>query len=360
MPTKSKSGWVAIIGGVVIVVILMILHGILEGQPSIKRPHYLALGIQNDGMSSLAIIAKKEGLFKKLGLNVRLVPYSGGKLALQALLHYKVDMATVSNIPILINAFRDENFSIVATINEAESMSQVVVRKGRGIESPRDLIGKRIGTVLNSGGDYYAYLFLKYYSIPVSDVQLVYMPAKKLVMALRSGYIDAFVLGEPYASEAGSYMPGEISYFSIPNLYKVHLNLVVMNAGLKEHLNKIKLVILGLHQAFLFEQKNKQAAQNDVVAFLGEPRRAEILAAWPHYNFNVSLPDDLIPSLTQQSSWVISLGKGVSANMPSFKKLINSKPLEQVKAGKFTSLEPQANKDDVIKQIDSENTLMQK
>jgi len=360
MSTKSKSGWIAIVSGVVIVFILIILHGVLQGQPGSETRGHLSIGIQNNGMSSLVIIAQKEGMFKKMGLNVKLVPYPSGKEALHALLHYKVDMATVSNIPILINAFKNENFSIIATINEAESMSQVVVRKGGGIKSPRDLIGKRIGTVSDSGVDYYTYLFLKYYSIPISDIQLIYMPAKKIVMALRSGYIDAFVLREPYTSEAIYYMPGEISYFSIPNLYNIYFNLVVMNPKIKKHLKKIKLVLFGLHQAFVFEKKHRRAAQNDVVAFFGEARRPEILADWPHYNFTVSLPAGLIPSLKQQSGWVISLGDGVSAQMPDFDKLVNPEPLNQVRAGKFTLLKSQADKGKVMRRVESENRLLQK
>ncbi len=337
MAVKSKTGWVTIVSGVVIVLVLIIIHSMLDTQPSfLAAQKVITIGIEDNPMSSLAIIAQKEGLFKKLGINVRLVTYDSGVATLQALLNYKVDLATATNIPILVDAFKQTNFSIIATLTQAENMSKVVVRMGRGIQSPRDLIGKRIGTQANSSVDYYTYLFLKHYSIPLSDVQLLYLPAKKLVMALRSGYLDAFVMRSPYTDQAQDYMPGQISYFTIPGLFKIHFNLVVMNASLNAHRNKVRLVLKGLHDALLFEQQHIQSAQNDVIAFFGIERRDEVLQAWPQYQFMVSVPPDLITSLEKQSRWVIASGKGIASDKPNVAHLVNPGPLAAVEAGQFT------------------------
>lgn len=124
MPQKTRSGWITIVSGVVIVFILLILHSQLSEQPALDLGNDVTIGVQDNAMSSLVIIAERQGFFKKLNLNVKLKVYSSSHAALHALLYHRVNLATSTNIPIIINAFKRTDFSIIATINQAKDVSQ--------------------------------------------------------------------------------------------------------------------------------------------------------------------------------------------------------------------------------------------
>jgi NitT/TauT family transport system substrate-binding protein len=325
---SAKSGWITIISGIVIVLVLIIIHSALLTQPDLEKRKPLTIGIQNNPIDSLIIIAQGEGFFNKQGLSVKLVPYASGKLALQAMLQYRVNMAASSDIPILVAAFHKDPIKILAVLNVSPSMAQVVVRRGRGIRVPRDLMGKRIATQSDSGVDYYTYLFLKHYGMSISDVDLIYMPASKLVMALRSGYVDAFVMRSPYTEEAERYLPGQVLFLNVPDLYKVRFSLVTTKAFVQSHPVKVTRVLKALILALKFSQQHHFKAQQDVIRFFGLGRRDEVLSLWSHYLFSVDLANQLIPSLQKQADWVVKTGKGSSSNIPNFKELIDPIPLE--------------------------------
>ena len=329
MAAKFRSGWITIVGGVIVVFVLMIINHQLNKPKSTSAKPFFTIGIQDNPISSLLIIASEEKFFAAQGVNVQLLSYPSGKLALEALLGYKIDLATASDIPILVHAFRNPNFSVIATINQSASRAEVVVRKNRGIFAPKNLVGRRIATQENSGVDYYTYLFLEHYNIPVNSVQLVYMPASKLVLALRSGYVEAFVMRSPYTEEAARYLPGQIRYFRVPNLYQVRFNLVATNSEIKKNSTSIKKVLVALRLAQAFERAHPVKAQKDVIRFFGVQRRDEVLSLWPHYKFTVSLDKKLLASMRHQSRWVIRAGKGDPSMEPDLQKLVDHRLLEE-------------------------------
>lgn len=327
MAVKFRSGWITIVSGVVIVLVLILINYELNGSGGRGPQGVFTIGIQDNPASSLLIIAREEKFYAAQGVHVQLLPYPSGKLALGELLNYKIDLAMSSDIPILVSAFKNPDFSIVATLNELPSRAQVVVHKGRGITKPQDLVGKRIATQENSAVDYYTYLFLQHYNIPLDSVQLVYMPATKLVLAMRSGFIDAFVMRSPYTQEAAQYMPGQILYFNAPTPYQVHYNLVATNSEISKNSAKIINVLVALRMAAAFEKAYPVKAQQDVIRFLGTQRRDEVISQWPYYKFAVSLDDTLLTSLQQQAQWVIKTGKADAALKPDLAKLVNPKLL---------------------------------
>lgn len=324
---SAKSGWITIISGVIVVIVLILIHSTLSSQKPPHQVDLVTIGIQHNPMGSLVVIAESQGYFQKVGLNVKLQLFSSDYQALQALLRRRISLATASNIPILIQAFRKKPVRLIAVLNEAQSMAHVVVRRSSGIRVPRDLVGRRIAAQTDSSTDYYTYLFLRHYGIPVSDVNLVYMPSAKLIEALRSGYIDACVLRSPYLDLAEKYMPGELHFFSVADLFSARLDLAVMEHGLKSHPQTIQKVLEALMLALKYTEQHQQQAQQDAIRFFGTARRDEILRLWPHYDFSVDLANQLIPSLEQQSQWVIHSGKGLAQDKPDFKVLIDPKPL---------------------------------
>lgn len=326
MPLKFKTGWVSIVCGVLIVCVLITINYTYI-EPHHKATQSFSIGIQNDISSSLIFIADAEHFFQKQGLNVTLLAYPSSKQTLQELLGFKVDLAAVTDIPILIQAFHTPNFSIIATIDQSPSRAEIVARKDRGIRNITDLAGHRLATEGNSAIDYFTYLILQHYKIPLNTVELVYMPTEKLVMALRSGYVDAIVGRHADVEEAVQYFPGRIAYFTAPNLYQVRLNLVAMNSELKLAPKTYISVLTALRMAAAFEQAHPVKAQQDVIHFLGAARREEVMKMWPYHQFGVTLDKNLVASLQQQLGWVIETGKGRESYRPDVTRLVDPLPL---------------------------------
>src|SRR3990167_6721231 len=92
MSLKLKSGWIKIISGIVVVLILITIHSILDRRYANEEKSYASIGIENNAIAAVVIVAEQEGFFKKLGLHVKFLVYPTDQLALQALLSYKIDM----------------------------------------------------------------------------------------------------------------------------------------------------------------------------------------------------------------------------------------------------------------------------
>ena len=124
--------------------------------------------------------------------------YPSGKLAFQAMLRGEVDVATVADMPLMHHGFSSDGVAVVATVATVDEGAWIVARRDRGIESPADLKGKRIGTQKNSAVHFFLGMFLLANRITADDVEVVFMEATELPGALASGGIDAFSMRNPF------------------------------------------------------------------------------------------------------------------------------------------------------------------
>src|SRR3989344_1857495 len=76
--------------------------------------------------------------------------------------------------------------------------TKAIARKDRGIKTPGDLRGKKIGTLPGTNSDYFMFVFLDSYGIKPKDIQIISMPPTEMVSALVNGDIDAFFAWEPH------------------------------------------------------------------------------------------------------------------------------------------------------------------
>lgn len=106
----------------------------------------------------------------------------------------EVNIAESAEFPIVREAFKKENISIIACIDKFQSV-HLVGRKDRGLENVSDLRGKKIGVARGGRGEFYLGRFLDLHGMSTSDVTLVDMPPSLWVQAITNGSIDALMTG---------------------------------------------------------------------------------------------------------------------------------------------------------------------
>lgn len=153
------------------------------------------------GREAFVYVAMDKGFFRDAGLDVDVVSGTGTVPNLQLLQGGQAQYVAVDITGALIewgkNTFR--NFTIVSAIQQ-KNLACFMAVDGKGISSPRDLAGKKIGYI--PGGvtkllwDAYADLA----GVDPASVTWVNVPIPQMGQALGSGNIDVatqFVVGQP-------------------------------------------------------------------------------------------------------------------------------------------------------------------
>jgi ABC-type nitrate/sulfonate/bicarbonate transport system substrate-binding protein len=79
-------------------------------------------------------------------------------------------------------------------------ISVVVARKG--VNSPADLRGKKIGVLLGSTSDYFARMYLASGNVDAKQVDIINLQAAEMVTGVVRGDIDAFIGFQPFGTRA--------------------------------------------------------------------------------------------------------------------------------------------------------------
>lgn len=111
-----------------------------------------------------------------------------------------------------------ETFLIATQIGAAEAL---VVREGSGINTPQDLIGKKIAVPFVSTGHYSLLAALKHWNIDPSKVTVLNLAPPAIIAAWKRGDIDATYVWDPalgVAKENGKVLitSGELAKFGAP------------------------------------------------------------------------------------------------------------------------------------------------
>ncbi len=87
-----------------------------------------------------------------------------------------------------------ETFLVATQIGAAEAL---VVRDGSGINSPQDLVGKKVAVPFVSTGHYSLLAALKHWNIDPAKVQILNLAPPAIVSAWKRGDIDATYVWDP-------------------------------------------------------------------------------------------------------------------------------------------------------------------
>ena len=132
-------------------------------------------------------------IWAKAGLDVPIARGFGSVSTAQAVAAGKVDLALCSFGSALLSAMKGLDLQLLGTRGYDSTMG-IAVKAGGPIKSPKDLAGKKIGTVPTSAESPYLSAYLKLAGVDESTVTKVAVDTKVIEQALSRGQVDAITM----------------------------------------------------------------------------------------------------------------------------------------------------------------------
>ncbi len=291
----------------------------------------IRLGLQDNVICALPLIADHMGYFREQGLAVELVPYASGKLALQAMFDGEVAVAASADTPIVTSSLERDDFAVFATIAWTDRGAWIIARRDRGIAAPGDLRGKTIATQRNSAVHFFLSAFLARHGIPEHEVDLRFLPATELPVALAAGTIDAFSMRNPFVAQAQALLGDLAVELYDPDIYRHTFNLVTWRHTLDADAAIWECLLRALAAAEALVDRDSAAARQAVTARLGNDRAAEIAADWDRYTFTLTLDQSIFVTLEDQARWADRRDPDGNLRVPNYGRFVEPGPLRTVK-----------------------------
>jgi NitT/TauT family transport system substrate-binding protein len=152
-------------------------------------------------VSALVYIADKEGFFRDEKLDAEILTASSGKLCQDNAVAGKADIAVVGEANFTYLGFNPHDLVLVSQLQKNPEVA-LIGRKDAGIGVGSDLRGKKIGYLPASWSYFYLSRLLDKLKISPTHVQLFALQPQAMPAALQGKVIDAFVMWEPWASQA--------------------------------------------------------------------------------------------------------------------------------------------------------------
>jgi sulfonate transport system substrate-binding protein len=320
------------------VVFLLTLLALLLGsgtgcRPSPKQtgpPEKVTIACTKAFNAALVHIAFAKGYFKEEGLEATPQPQAFGKVALQAMLEGKADLATAADTPIMLAIMDGQKIAIAATLQTANKDNAVVARKDRGIMKPSDLDGKTIAVTKGTTSDFFTEIFLLAHGIDRKRVTLVDLPPEEMVSALDRGEVDAAASWNPLLIQMQKALGNKGVTFYGEKLYTETFCLTASREFTKSHPQTIQKVLRAIIRAETYALQYPEEARR-LTAQFSQTDQALLDSLWDMYTFKVTLDQALLVDLEDQTRWAIKYRMTKRLDMPNYLDYLDVDGLKAVK-----------------------------
>lgn len=321
-------------GAVAFLIMVLVVSGCdwfgAEKPPIHTEPHgKVTIAVSNSISSAPLFISKKNNYFSGAGIDVTTKHYYSGKQSLEAMFKGEADMATVADLPIVMNSFRRNDFSVVVTFFSSSGGIKVITRKDTQITTGKDLKHKKIGLFKGTTAEFYLDSYLLFYGITPSEVEIIDLKPADLPNALKSKQVDAISSWEPHAYYTIKALQKNATVLPHEEIYTETFNLVVMNDFARTNPEIIKKVVSAIVEAVSFITNNKEDSI-DIVNERTSLDKKDIIAIWDDYQFHASLEQAFLIILEDEARWAIEKKMVNKSDVPNYLDYIYFDALEKV------------------------------
>lgn len=301
-----------------------------------EMPKRIILGSVTGFITAPVWIAENRGYFRKEGLDVRIREFDSGRAAMKTMLSSKdIDICTVAPAPIVFHSFIRNDFIIISSMVYTDNILKVLVRQDKGIKSPLDLIGKRVGITKGSNGEFFLDLFLIFKSILSSKVETIDLSPSELPQALADGRVDAICTWDPLIQSAQKLLGKKALVLPSQGIYRGDFFFVARKNSVKNSLETFKRFLKSIHKAEEFIHENGEESIDIVSQRLGLDK--ELTASSRNlYSFQLTLDQAILISLEDIARWAIKASLTDKKEVPDYLDFIYMDALEQVRPDAVT------------------------
>jgi len=293
----------------------------------------VTLGVSRESLDALAYIARDEGLFEQVGLDVEFMEYDSAQLALKAMLAGEVDAALCADTPIVTSAINGEPFRIIATVATDSNDLKIVARKSAGISAPEDLRGKRVGTRQGTAAHFFLHVYVTRHGMADEDLDVRFDSFENVTAALIAGDLDAVSLRQPFIAQLEEALGDDFLLLEEKGLYGKTMNLCVPTDGIDSETQQ-RLV-----RAFILaEEAGVADTSGRIVGQFAEDigTKPEDICSCIITSGAVSLQQSLVLNLEDQVRWATESGLATATTTPNMLSYIDPGPLDAVAPDRVT------------------------
>lgn len=289
----------------------------------------LRMSVSKTPLSLPVYVADSLGYFAAEGVALRIHEVIGGHRTLQELLAGTADLATSSEAVVMFNSFEQSNYAVIATFVTSSDDVKIITRADAGISNPRQLAGKRVGTVVGAASHYYLDTVLLLNGVDPKTVRVHNLQPEAMADALRKGEVDAIAIWEPYPFKALKTVPGA-QILAKSDAYRLSFNLIVH----KKHLGVRDADLVKLLRALDRAEQFIKSQPSKAKAILRERLKLDqsfIDWIWPSYTYRLSLDQSLLMTLEGEARWARQEGYVKAGQSPNYLNFIHAAPLGKVR-----------------------------
>jgi len=326
----TKKFWIGII---ILACIVVIGGGVWYLQNSPQKysgpPESVIINTAPSPSSTLILIADNKGFFTRHGLNVTVKQYPSSLTSLNNLVAGTADVAGVSGYTFMNYLFTEPTLQTFASTAKIDVVS-IMARRDRGIATPQDLAGKKIGVTKQQIGEYFFARYIILNGINSSTITIVNVPITEMPGLLANGTIDAAITWEPYIGTIQKQMGQEVVKFPAQEGQSYNWVMVCTNKTATERPGMIRNFLAALVDAESYTQQYPEEAQQIVANKLGlDP--TYVRGVWPKYHPIVSLDQSLITLMEAEGRFAIQTNLTAKREIPNYRGNIYRDGLDAVK-----------------------------
>ncbi|MEO7015163.1 MAG: ABC transporter substrate-binding protein [Leifsonia sp.] len=265
-------------------------------------------------------VAEVNGYFTSEGLTVKVIDFSTGVQALQALAAGQVDVTTTADVPVSAILASSKNMKIIADGSRWNG-SVIVGSAKAGIKTAADLAGKKVGTPLGTSAAYFGSSFLKQSGV---DAELVNVAPSAIVTAMQQGNVPAVSIFQPFQQQVIAALGRDAVVLKpAAGTYVQQSLYLASTAAVKSKAAALKSFEVALNKASK-DLSNRTGSSVSAVAQATQLSPALVKTILPEFDYSIELPSDLPSGLTSLGRWAKTAGNlPSSATLPKYETFID-------------------------------------